>query len=114
VFGRPITYTIVVSNSGPSIAGGVVVTALLPLGVSPLSASLPYSTTSNAFRFTLGTLPVGASQTITLVISAPADAASITTTFNVDAFNDPAPTNNVISRITQISTLRVWLPLAAR
>jgi uncharacterized repeat protein (TIGR01451 family) len=114
LIGKPITYTIIVTNSGPSIAGGVVVTALLPLGITPVSASQPYLATGNAFAFNIGTMPLSATQTITLVVIAPLTAGSLTTTANVDAFNDYAPTNNVVSRITAVDARSVWLPIAQR
>jgi uncharacterized repeat protein (TIGR01451 family) len=68
-----ITYTMVVTNNGPDTATQVTVADPLPAGTSFVSVSTTQGTCLNSnglIQCSLGTLPKGASVTITLVVKA--------------------------------------------
>jgi uncharacterized repeat protein (TIGR01451 family) len=69
VIGSNLTYTISLTNFGPSTASNVVVSANLPNTVSFISASAGYTLTSNLLTFAnLGNLAKDASVSITVVV----------------------------------------------
>ncbi len=71
-----VVHTVTVTNAGPSMATGVVLSEILTL---PAGASLDSATPSQGGyavpAWTVGELPVGASATLTMVVTASADAA---------------------------------------
>jgi large repetitive protein len=70
--GNNITYTITVTNGGPSNATGVVVTDLLPAGVTLVSAKGTQGDFNQANRtltWNVGTLSNGSSATLTIVVT---------------------------------------------
>jgi uncharacterized repeat protein (TIGR01451 family) len=94
--GDTITFTITVNNTGPNAATNVAVTDSLPAGLSFITAAASqgsYSSTTGIW--TIGTMAVGAPQTLTIqarVVSP--DAQTNTATINhADQF-DPNPGNN--------------------
>ena len=71
VAGEPAAYTVTVSNGGTSAAKGVVLTDVLPAGVSYTSASLaPDSVSGQTLTWSLGDLAAGGSVTITIDVTA--------------------------------------------
>lgn len=68
--GDDIVYTIVVTNQGPSAAVNVVITDATPAGLVFVSNTGACTT---AYPCSLGTLPNGASRTITTTFAVPAD-----------------------------------------
>ena len=96
--GTSVVYTIVVSNSGPSTAANVVVEDTLPSqGFSPTSATEPNGVTFNSSTdtWTIGTLAVGTSDTLTLTGTVPANAtgdfySNTATASATDAASDSA------------------------
>jgi uncharacterized repeat protein (TIGR01451 family) len=62
--GQNVTFTVVVSNQGPSDASGVVVTDQLPSGYTFVSATGNYDDITG--EWTIGDLAVGASATLTI------------------------------------------------
>jgi large repetitive protein len=104
--GQPLTYTIVVTNLGPSTASAVTVTDTLPAGTT-LQSSTPAGACSGTTIVTCnaGTLANGASATFTLTITLPSTPGAITNTSVVSASAatvDPVPGNN-----TATSTITV-------
>jgi uncharacterized repeat protein (TIGR01451 family) len=104
--GLPLTYTIVVSNGGPSTATAVIVTDVLPPGTTFQSAT-PAGACSGTTTITCnaGTLANGASATFTLTVTLPSSPGPITNTASVTAAvttSDPNPANN-----TTTSTITV-------
>lgn len=100
-----LTYTISVTNAGPSAATGTDVTDSLPDGVPLISASStqgacleePVTVTCN-----LGTIPPDGTVTVTLLAGTPT-AGTITNTVQVTGNEpDPAPANNSAAESTVV------------
>ena len=96
VVGNSLTYTVTVTNNGPTAASGVVVTNLLPASVAIISATVPQGLiTSDGSVWTVGNLAVGAGATATIVgIPTVVGTFTATTTVAGNQF-DPVPANNV-------------------
>jgi uncharacterized repeat protein (TIGR01451 family) len=67
-----LTYTISVTNFGPSSASGVVVTDSLPATVTFVSATGGGLNNSGVVNWTLGTLTNGQTSNVTVTVTAPA------------------------------------------
>ena len=91
-----LTYTISVTNLGPSTATNIAVSDTLPTGVTFLSAAPAGTLSNNIVSWPLvPTLGVGAVTNFTLTVTAPADGGSITNTAVVTSpISDPNPGNN--------------------
>jgi CSLREA domain-containing protein len=94
--GGSVTYTVVVSNAGPSTASNVLVTDPLPTGVTAFSWSGNGKTNQpGALSNTIATLAPGASVTYTVVATISASASgSLSNTATVSAANDTNSANN--------------------
>ena len=103
--GQQLTYTLGVSNSGPSAAAGVVVTDTLPAGVTFNSATPSQGSCSQAsgtVTCPLGTLGSGASASVTITVT-PASGGTITNQATVSASTaDPVLVNNAASASTTV------------
>src|SRR5208282_930135 len=101
-----LTYTISVTNFGPSSAGGVVVTDSLPAGVSFVSASGNGINGGGIVNWTLGTLANGQVSNVTVTVTA-STSGSLTNVASVSASTaDPNLTNNVtLPVITTVTPL---------
>ena len=99
VAGTSLTYTITVSNAGPSDASNVVVTDTLPAGTTFVSSSC------GANPCNLGTLAAGGSEEITLVVNVAVDAASPlqNTVAVTSAAADPDPVDNTFMLETTVT-----------
>jgi expansin (peptidoglycan-binding protein) len=64
-----------VTNFGPSGASSVVVTDMLPLGVTFVSASGGGANTSGVVSWSLGTLANGQVSNVTVTVTAPASGS---------------------------------------
>jgi uncharacterized repeat protein (TIGR01451 family) len=69
VAGNELTYSITVSNAGPSDASNVVVTDPLPSGVTFVSADHGGTASSGTVTWSLGSLASGSSVTLSLVVT---------------------------------------------
>ncbi|MBI1764023.1 MAG: DUF11 domain-containing protein, partial [Acidobacteria bacterium] len=117
IAGNNLTYTITITNNGPSDAQNVVVTDQLaaPLSfVSVSSTDVGFACTAppvgsvGLITCTKATLPVGASTTITLigkVASGTISGATITNTATVaSSTSDPGPSPNTATTTTTVNT----------
>ncbi|HET9577237.1 MAG TPA: hypothetical protein VFP44_05380, partial [Usitatibacter sp.] len=118
--GAALTYTIVVSNAGPSPASGAQLTDNVPAAVTGVAASCGSPTggaacgavnvSGNAVTSTITTLPAGSSVTFTITGTAPAagtftNSASVVTPAGVVDPTDPGRTgagNNTASANTTV------------
>ena len=92
VIGSPVTYTITVTNHGPSPATGVIVEDIFPDGLIINSAPCP--TTSQTVSCGIQTLAVGQTQTYTIVAT-PTTTGLFTNTVTVSSETpDPNLCNN--------------------
>jgi uncharacterized repeat protein (TIGR01451 family) len=94
--GDTITYTVTVSNNGPDTATGVTLQDVLPAGVSYQSSSATEgSYNPNTSTWTVGTVAVGATQTltITVLVVSPNPASNTASISHADQF-DPDTSNN--------------------
>jgi uncharacterized repeat protein (TIGR01451 family) len=94
--GLPLTYTLTISNAGPSAAQGpIVVTDILPDGVTGVAAPGCVVSASPLVTCTLGGLAMGGVEVVTITVSAPITPGVITNTAAVTATAiDPDPLNN--------------------
>jgi large repetitive protein len=108
--GADLTYTITVTNNGPSSAQNVTVNDTLPTGTTfgsatPSQGSCAGTTTVSC---ALGSIANGASATITLVVHvgpSVADGTVISNTASVSSTTaDPTPANNSATSTTTVTT----------
>jgi uncharacterized repeat protein (TIGR01451 family) len=94
--GTSTTYTIVVSNAGPSTATNVSVSDPVPAGVTSATWSgNGQSNVSGALSDTIASLAPGASVTYTLTVQiSPSATGSLVNTVTISAASDTTPGNN--------------------
>ncbi|MEO7323292.1 MAG: hypothetical protein ABIW82_00525, partial [Dokdonella sp.] len=99
--GQNVSYTLAVTNNGPSPATSVSLADPTPAGLGFVSASAPCA---GGFPCALGTLANGASVNVTVTFSVPAGATgSITNTATVTSPTlDPTPGDNSSTVVTPI------------
>lgn len=104
VAGSPLTYRLIVSNSGPASATNVGVTDNLPAGVTFGSATATQGSCSGTgpVNCSIGTLASGSSAIVTITVT-PTASGQITNTATVTATeSDPDSSDNTASLITVI------------
>lgn len=110
--GPAITYTLTVTNDGPSTATNAVVTDSLPAGLTLQSVTrngtaVTNTGTGNNVQFTIPTLAAGDTNALTYTIVAtidPAATANLSNTATVTAPGDNDPTNNTSTAVTTTLT----------
>ncbi|QDV71242.1 Large cysteine-rich periplasmic protein omcB precursor [Rosistilla carotiformis] len=105
--GNQMTYTLVVTNNGPSDASGVILTDVLPSGLTLVSNTATQGTVSSSgstVTANLGNLASGATATITLTVNvASSVTAAFTNTATVTANEtDSVAANNTASEPTAV------------
>jgi uncharacterized repeat protein (TIGR01451 family) len=106
--GQPITYTLSVSNAGPSTATSVSVADTLPAGASFVSSSGAGWSCSGTSTVTCTrpSLAPGAAPAITITINAPGSAGTAVNAAAVSAAtNDPSSANNTSSASTTVNAI---------
>ena len=108
VAGQPLTYTLTVTNNGPSNATGVTVTDPLPAALSFVSATPSQGSVervNGVLTIHLGNLADGASATTTVVATvAAATSGTVTNTATVTGNEtDPNLANNTSTVVTPLS-----------
>jgi uncharacterized repeat protein (TIGR01451 family) len=107
--GERVTYTLLISNAGPSVAQPVTVTDTLPPQVTFVSCDSACTHTSNTITVTYPSLAVGEVQTITLVVTVNANVLSGTIIANTAAVTsttpDPNPIDNTDDATTTVQAL---------
>jgi uncharacterized repeat protein (TIGR01451 family) len=68
VVGQNLSYTIIINSLGPGPANNVVLTDVLPATVTFVSASVPCTLVGNILTCSLGSLPAGTTQTVTITV----------------------------------------------
>ena len=109
-----LSYTISVTNFGPSTAGSVVVTDTLPAGVTYVSASGGGVANAGVVTWSVGALTNSQTTNLTLIVTAPV-SGSLTNVATVSTpTGDPVLTNNVtapvvtgVTPVTDIIVLNV-------
>ena len=103
--GAPLTYSIVVTNSGSGSAAGVQLTDSLPSNVQFVSATATAGSctqSGGSVACSLGTLGNGASATVTIIVT-PKKAGTLTNTAQVSSSTSEAnPANNTDSEQTVV------------
>ncbi len=106
IAGNNITYTIGVTNSGPSVAWSVSVSDPLPAGTSFVSADHGGTNTAGTVTWNLGDMTPGATATLTLVVKVdPSRTADVSNTATVSSSTtDDATGNNSAATTTAVQT----------
>jgi len=92
--GSNLVFSITVSNAGPSMATGVVVSNLIPTGVTFVSATGGSTPNNDVLLVNLGSLPVGATNLIQIVEESPTVIGYFTNVFQVFANETDADLTN--------------------
>ena len=103
--GSNVTYSITISNTGPSLAGAVALTNTLPAGVTFLSATSGQgscSTAAGKITCSLNAMAPGAAVTVTIVVTAVAEG---TLTNSVSAFASELDLNSANNSATETTTV---------
>ena len=108
--GSQVTYTIVVTNNGPSPATDVIVTDTLPAGTTLVSA--PNHCTGNpTITCTIGAMAIGATSTIELVVTMPSTTGDVVNTANVESTTaDATPGNDSSSVLITVAAATPAIP----
>lgn len=93
--GGPITYSITVTNSGPSTAHNVVVADSSPASITGATATPSQGSCSGSFNCNLGDIASGSSATVTINGTVSTSGSSVSNTASASSDNpDPNTSNN--------------------
>ena len=102
--GDTFSYTVTISNAGPSAATGVVITDVLPVGLAFVSGA-GCSAVGQVVSCTIGNLAVGATASATFTVQANA-SGTFTDTASVNGVEtDPVAGNNSGSQTTTVAAV---------
>lgn len=105
--GETVTFTLVVTNNGSTVARGVTATSLLPAGATLVSVTSDDGIAipgPNSLSFYFGGLEVGESAVATIVVRTSATSGnSLTSSASVASLEgDPNPANNIASAMVAV------------
>lgn len=98
-----VTYTITVTNHGPSSASGIVISNAMPSGATFVSASGSYTTNAGGVVFDIGALAKDASSTVTLVLRLNSTGSAVNSTIASAVEADPNSGNNSVDTVTVVN-----------
>jgi uncharacterized repeat protein (TIGR01451 family) len=105
--GAALTYTVRVTNTGPSPAPNVVVADTLPAGAAFLGVSAPgwdsCGESGGVVTCTLPSLSVGAAPLITVAVTAPASGSLVNSVTVASGVADLTPANNTAAASTNVT-----------
>ena len=106
IAGQALTYTLFITNIGPSNATGVVLTDTLPAGVTFASASAGCANAGGTVTCTIGNLSAGASlqRTIMVTVNSGTTGSLANTVTIAGNETDPTPGNNSDTSLTTVQT----------
>lgn len=96
--GDTITYTVTISNAGPSDASGVIVNEDLPAGLTLISATASQGSVALPV-WSVGTIANGGRAVLT-VVARYSGPGQVTNTASITASDQPDPTPNAPARVT--------------
>ena len=103
LLGSDLTYSLTVTNKGPSEATGVTLTDTLPAGVSFLSASPGCLEAGGTVRCVIGTLPTGDSSTVSIIVRTTAVSTISNTGTAAANEGDSRPVDNDATATTRVN-----------
>ena len=111
---EPVTFTMTVTNNGPSDNTGVVLTVTLPADGTFVSGAIDQGECEvfkGSLVCTIGAMAAGASVNATIVVTAPGEAMTITLTATITAdVEDPVPGNDADSEdVTVIDVIELTI-----
>lgn len=115
---QPLTYTLLITNTGPAAATGLVLTDTLPSGVTFSSAVFNQGSCTNASSLVicpLGSLAAGSTLTGTLIVTPTLAARRIITNTVTVTGNQPDPVNanNTMATSSTVDVYPIYLPWVA-
>ena len=110
--GQPLTFSIRVANAGPDAADAVMVDDPLPAGSTFVSCTTTVGTCTGpapgvggTVTASLGTMALGASETVTIVVNVTASAGTLVNTATATSSTpDPNPGNNTSTAVTTVGS----------
>ncbi|MBI5635000.1 MAG: SBBP repeat-containing protein [Nitrospirae bacterium] len=103
---QQVTYNVTITNNGPDAASGVLLTDTIPSDTTYVSSTPSQGTctpSGNTLSCSIGSMINGASATVSVVVTAPGTAGTITNTVAVSsASDDHVATNNSVSATTTV------------
>jgi uncharacterized repeat protein (TIGR01451 family) len=102
IIGSDITYTLTIANLGPAPATAVTLTDTLSAGLTLVSATPSQGTCAGA-TCSLGSMPAGATASVTLVASATGGGVLTNSAVVTATETDPVPANNTVGQVTTTS-----------
>ena len=115
--GASLTYTLTVTNTGPSGSTAITVTDWLPAGETLLAASPSCSASGSIVTCLPGSLPAGETIVLTLTVTVGVTATGVLSNVAViaGAELDPEPANNVARvEVSVVDFYEIYLPLVAQ